>query len=68
VIRLSLPLNFHRFNPMTTRSQIAPTGPEFSRMVYGTGRMLDEGSSIQEILWMPPAASQKYPFVFAQIP
>ena len=53
---------------MTTRSQIAPTGPEFSRMVYGTGRMLDEGSSIQEILWMPPAASQKYPFVFAQIP
>lgn len=34
---------------MITRSKIAPTGPEFSRLVYGTWRMLDDGSSIQEI-------------------
>jgi predicted oxidoreductase len=34
---------------MLTRSKISPTGPEFSRLVYGTWRMLDDGSSIQEI-------------------
>lgn len=34
---------------MITRSKIAPTGPELSRLVYGTWRMLDDGSSIQDI-------------------
>jgi len=34
---------------MITRSKIAPTGPEFSRLAYGTWRMLDDGSSIQDI-------------------
>ena len=34
---------------MITRSKISPTGPEFSRFVYGTWRILDDGSSIQEI-------------------
>jgi predicted oxidoreductase len=34
---------------MITRSKIAPAGPEFSSMVYGTWRMLDHGSSIQDI-------------------
>ncbi len=27
---------------MTTRHRIAPTGPEFSRLIYGTWRILDE--------------------------
>jgi predicted oxidoreductase len=34
---------------MITRSKIAATGPEFSRLAYGTWRMLDDGSSIQDI-------------------
>ena len=34
---------------MITRRTISPTGPEFSRFVYGTWRILDDGSSIQEI-------------------
>jgi len=34
---------------MITRSKISPTGPELSRLVYGTWRMLDDGSSIQAI-------------------
>ena len=34
---------------MITRRKIAPTGPELSRLVYGTWRMLDDGSSIQDI-------------------
>jgi predicted oxidoreductase len=34
---------------MITRSKIAPAGPELSRLAYGTWRMLDDGSSIQDI-------------------
>jgi predicted oxidoreductase len=34
---------------MITRNQIAPLGPAFSAMVYGTWRMLDDGSSLQDI-------------------
>lgn len=34
---------------MIPRSKIAPNGPEFSRVVYGTWRILDDGSSIQDI-------------------
>ena len=34
---------------MITRRPIAPNGPEFSRLVYGTWRILDDGASIQEI-------------------
>ncbi len=34
---------------MITRRKISPTGPEFSHLVYGTWRILDDGSSIQEI-------------------
>ncbi|MEY4485414.1 MAG: hypothetical protein RL693_2866 [Verrucomicrobiota bacterium] len=34
---------------MISRSKIAPNGPEFSRLVYGTWRILDDGSSIQDI-------------------
>ncbi|CAN5722609.1 aldo/keto reductase family oxidoreductase [soil metagenome] len=34
---------------MIPRSKIAPNGPEFSRLVYGTWRILDDGSSIQDI-------------------
>lgn len=34
---------------MITRGKIAPNGPEFSRMAYGTWRMLDDGSSIQDV-------------------
>lgn len=34
---------------MITRRKISPTGPEFSRLVYGTWRMLDDSSSLQEI-------------------
>lgn len=34
---------------MIPRSKIAPHGPEFSRVVYGTWRILDDGSSIQDI-------------------
>ncbi len=34
---------------MIPRSKIAPHGPEFSRLVYGTWRILDDGSSIQDI-------------------
>jgi predicted oxidoreductase len=31
------------------RCQLAPHGPEFSRLVYGTWRILDDGSTIQDI-------------------
>lgn len=34
---------------MIPRSKIAPHGPEFSRVVYGTWRILDDGSSVQDI-------------------
>ena len=34
---------------MIARSKISANGPEFSRLVYGTWRMLDDGSSIQVI-------------------
>lgn len=34
---------------MIPRSKIAPNGPEFSLVVYGTWRILDDGSSIQDI-------------------
>ncbi len=34
---------------MITRCKLAPSGPELSRLVYGTWRMLDDGSSIQDI-------------------
>lgn len=34
---------------MITRTKISPTGPELSRLVYGTWRMLDDGSSAQEL-------------------
>ena len=34
---------------MITRSKISPTGPVFSRLVYGTWRMLDGGASPQDI-------------------
>jgi predicted oxidoreductase len=34
---------------MITRTKIAPTGPEFSRLVYGSWRMLDDGASAQDI-------------------
>lgn len=34
---------------MIPRSKIASNGPEFSRFVYGTWRILDDGSSIQDI-------------------
>lgn len=31
------------------RIQMAPEGPDFSRMVYGTWRVLDDGSTIQDL-------------------
>ncbi|WP_050023132.1 aldo/keto reductase [Verrucomicrobium sp. BvORR034] len=31
------------------RIKLAPNGPEFSRLVYGTWRILDDGSSLQEL-------------------
>lgn len=31
------------------RLKLAPNGPEFSRLVYGTWRVLDDGSSLQEL-------------------
>ena len=34
---------------MMPRIQIAPNGPTFSRMVYGTWRMLDDAPSAQDI-------------------
>jgi predicted oxidoreductase len=34
---------------MISRSKISPTGPELSRLVYGTWRLLDDGSSVQDI-------------------
>lgn len=34
---------------MLPRTQIAPNGPSFSRMVYGTWRMLDDAPSAQDI-------------------
>lgn len=34
---------------MIPRRKIAPNSPEFSRLVYGTWRILDDGSTIQEI-------------------
>ena len=34
---------------MMPRSKSSPTGPVFSRLAYGTWRMLDDGSSMQEI-------------------
>ena len=34
---------------MITRNKVSPTGPELSRLVYGTWRLLDDGSSIQDI-------------------
>lgn len=34
---------------MMPRTQIAPDGPSFSRMVYGTWRMLDDAPSAQDI-------------------
>lgn len=34
---------------MMPRTQIAPNGPSFSRMVYGTWRMLDDAPSAQDI-------------------
>lgn len=34
---------------MMPRIQIAPNGPDFSRMVYGTWRMLDDAPSAQDI-------------------
>jgi predicted oxidoreductase len=43
------PRRFLQPNPMTTRTKIAPAGPELSRLVYGTWRLLDDGSSIQDI-------------------
>ena len=36
-------------NQIIPRSKISANGPEFSRLVYGTWRILDDGSSIQEI-------------------
>jgi predicted oxidoreductase len=35
--------------PMMPRTQIAPNSPVFSRMVYGTWRMLDDAPSAQDI-------------------
>ena len=34
---------------MITRCKLSPSGPEFSRLVYGTWRILDDGSSIQDL-------------------
>lgn len=34
---------------MIPRCPIAPSGPEFSRLVYGTWRWLDDGASVQDI-------------------
>ena len=34
---------------MISRNKISPSGPELSQLVYGTWRMLDDGSSIQGI-------------------
>ena len=34
---------------MITRTKISPNGPELSRLVYGTWRMLDDASSAQEL-------------------
>lgn len=34
---------------MIPRCKLSPSGPELSRLVYGTWRMLDDGSSIQDI-------------------
>lgn len=34
---------------MIARIKLAPHAPEFSRLVYGTWRMLDDGASIQQI-------------------
>lgn len=34
---------------MTNRCHIATEGPEFSKLVYGTWRMLDDGASVQDI-------------------
>ena len=34
---------------MIARSKISPAGPELSRLAYGTWRMLDDASSIQDI-------------------
>jgi predicted oxidoreductase len=34
---------------MIARTRISPDGPEFSRMVYGTWRMLDAGSTAQTV-------------------
>ncbi|WP_038161966.1 aldo/keto reductase [Verrucomicrobium sp. BvORR106] len=31
------------------RLKLSPNGPEFSRLVYGTWRVLDDGSSLQEL-------------------
>jgi predicted oxidoreductase len=31
------------------RIKLAPNGPEFSRLVYGTWRILDDGSNLQEL-------------------
>lgn len=31
------------------RLKLSPNGPEFSRLVYGTWRILDDGSSLQEL-------------------
>ena len=36
-------------NPAMPRTRIAPNGPVFSRMVYGTWRMLDDAPSTQDI-------------------
>ena len=34
---------------MITRNKLSSNSPEFSSLVYGTWRMLDDGSSIQDI-------------------
>ena len=34
---------------MITRCTVAPSGPELSRLVYGTWRLLDAGLSAQDI-------------------
>ncbi|MEO8245310.1 MAG: aldo/keto reductase [bacterium] len=34
---------------MIARTKLTPNGPEFSRVVYGTWRMLDDGSTAQDV-------------------